>query len=728
MNVFPDPAEIVVDGGPIPAAAAIAADGGDGGAAAAVGGHLTLNNVRDGVVSGRTSRIYLGDIIVFLNWCSIHQVDWLTEHGSDRLHAIQVRRAGESNRAFNIRIRTELHAVLRDANQNPVIHLDRIQPERFIEFILTLRRAGTNRYLEHRADQVQRYILGFLFPGSDQEDRFGEILASILRQREADVRQLGFEPNTIARSEDDIWVDGVRIAQFPMVSAVPGFGRLTRMCLASLLYHRNWITDTLIPNHVVRVASTALRSVAVMAKLLNSPDLLVVSYPWNDAEHSFSGIPPHASFLQEMTRVRADQRELIDSFIDKVKEGLDQFGVNGAQLTEHRLRQVLEQFEERIRTIEFRGGQGNEAAVPERVETGAGYTLHMYGGGFHRVPADWRFPRCGVQDLWRQWWIGDTVRQVPPLRSLEHVDVKHLDNLPLADDEMHGRTGGYGARRRLSKKTLCDMRFLMNWMTERVEAAGHRENNITISAVDRMFLSIAHLFADGVRDSQKRWTSIVHTYSTTVFYPPSPSLLIKSFTSSLYQPTSTTSPSLTTTKTSSSTASALIITISSWQQVAAAATLKNSKPPGANGGRRYRSRNERTMDMMKEARKREALCSLCLKPGHRVVKCPKISEAKATLIGPDNLAGFTDGLGDPMFCVVEEPCGSVRETIKEWMQPGRNIPVEAVHVVVRKCFYSATRQDSSRNVVEVFVWGEGGIPWGDIVLHIIQSTRLPSGF
>ncbi|KAG7361461.1 hypothetical protein IV203_036562 [Nitzschia inconspicua] len=145
----------------------------------------------------------------------------------------------------------------------------------------------------------------------------------------------------------------------------------------------------------------------------------------------------------------------------------------------------------------------------------------------------------------------------------------------------------------------------------------------------------------------------------------------------------------------------------------AAATLKNSKPPGANGGRRYRSRNERTIDMMKEARKREALCSLCLKPGHRVVTCPKISEAKATLIGSDNLAEFTDGLGDPMFCVVEEPCGSVRETIKEWMQPGRNIPVEAVHVVVQKCFYSATRQDSSRNVVEVFIWGEGGTPVGE---------------
>ncbi|KAG7373022.1 hypothetical protein IV203_033746 [Nitzschia inconspicua] len=59
MNVFPDPAEIVVDGGPIPAAAAatIAPDG--GGSGAAVGGHLTLNDVRDGVVSGRSNKSYL---------------------------------------------------------------------------------------------------------------------------------------------------------------------------------------------------------------------------------------------------------------------------------------------------------------------------------------------------------------------------------------------------------------------------------------------------------------------------------------------------------------------------------------------------------------------------------------------------------------------------------------------------------------------------------------------
>ncbi|KAG7354464.1 hypothetical protein IV203_003820 [Nitzschia inconspicua] len=113
---------------------------------------------------------------------------------------------------------------------------------------------------------------------------------------------------------------------------------------------------------------------------------------------------------------------------------------------------------------------------------------------------------------------------------------------------------------------------------------------------------------------------------------------------------------------------------------------------------------------MKESSKRAALCSICLQPGHRIVQCSKISEARATLIGHNHVAEFAAGLGDAMLCLVEEPFGSMRETIKKWMQSGRNIPVEAFHVVVRKCFYIATRQDSSRNVVEVFVWGKGGTP------------------
>ena len=52
---------------------------------------------------------------------------------------------------------------------------------------------------------------------------------------------------------------------------------------------------------------------------------------------------------------------------------------------------------------------GEDNAEVERIETGTGYTLHMYDGILKWVPADWQFPHCGVFDLWRQWWIGDHI-------------------------------------------------------------------------------------------------------------------------------------------------------------------------------------------------------------------------------------------------------------------------------------------------------------------------------
>jgi ribosomal protein L32E len=56
--------------------------------------------------------------------------------------------------------------------------------------------------------------------------------------------------------------------------------------------------------------------------------------------------------------------------------------------------------------------------------------LHYYGNKYHRVPKEWRFPRCGAHDLWRQWWVGDSLQNIPPLVYIEYEDVKHLNLLP----------------------------------------------------------------------------------------------------------------------------------------------------------------------------------------------------------------------------------------------------------------------------------------------------------
>ncbi len=101
-------------------------------------------------------------------------------------------------------------------------------------------------------------------------------------------------------------------------------------------------------------------------------------------------------------------------------------------------------------------------------------------------------------DLWQQWWIGDQVCQVAPLRYLSIKDVNHLDSVQVGQEEMHGQMGKRKNNQQQVMKMLSDMRFLMLWVTSKVEAANARvlDNEITIITVDRMFQAVANEFSE----------------------------------------------------------------------------------------------------------------------------------------------------------------------------------------------------------------------------------------
>jgi hypothetical protein len=201
---------------------------------------------------------------------------------------------------------------------------------------------------------------------------------------------------------------------------------------------------------------------------------------------------------------------MMDGFIGKVKQALEESGVAGSIFTEGRLRQVLDGFANdltsRITQIGGAGIAGN-VAEEERRETGRGYTIHTYGGSFRRVPQDWRFPRVGVHSVWRQWWIGDTIRNIPPLCSLTNKDLSHLDDVPLAEVEMPGRNGRHKNKRRPASKTLSDLKFLMEYITSKVQEAGALATVITLTNVDVMFTVVFEEF-EGGRNAQKNWQSV----------------------------------------------------------------------------------------------------------------------------------------------------------------------------------------------------------------------------
>ena len=127
---------------------------------------------------------------------------------------------------------------------------------------------------------------------------------------------------------DDVWVTDTVSKQFPVSSLIVGFGRLSRMCAASMLHHRNWVFANFNPNHCVIICSHVYRDKSVYNFLTMDGDNKVkVTYPWNDNRHVFTGVAPHVALLQDLHMIRTDQQYLIDSFVDKVKIALSEYGV-----------------------------------------------------------------------------------------------------------------------------------------------------------------------------------------------------------------------------------------------------------------------------------------------------------------------------------------------------------------------------------------------------------------
>ncbi|KAL7571315.1 hypothetical protein ACA910_007636 [Epithemia clementina (nom. ined.)] len=120
------------------------------------------------------------------------------------------------------------------------------------------------------------------------------------------------------------------------------------------------------------------------------------------------------------------------------------------------------------------------------------YRLYYHHGQWSRVPEDWRFPRVTVPEVWRQWWIGDPEKGIPPLQLVGREDVQWLAKVPLSKEELKGRTGRFHDRRRNPRKTLMDLRFLMETMVGLVRDKGKYvdPNVATADDVDAMFNAI----------------------------------------------------------------------------------------------------------------------------------------------------------------------------------------------------------------------------------------------
>ena len=98
--------------------------------------------------------------------------------------------------------------------------------------------------------------------------------------------------------------------------------------------------------------------------------------------------------LQELKAIRVGQNEMMETFITKVKKGIEESSVGGNAMTEQRLGIMFDRFANELREQLNHLALGRAVAEPPivvdeaRIETGDGYSWHYFRGTYHRVPED----------------------------------------------------------------------------------------------------------------------------------------------------------------------------------------------------------------------------------------------------------------------------------------------------------------------------------------------------
>jgi hypothetical protein len=294
-------------------------------------------------------------------------------------------------------------------------------------------------------------------------------------------------------------------------------GAVTQFALASLIFHRSTVESWPV-DHYVRMNCQLFRSAELLAEVTPT---VRVRYPWDvgtvdDPPQIGTGIPPHVAIMQELRTMAESSKRFVDNFSQTVHQILDERavevgGMSGPALA-RAIRDGTREIRENMSRLALRAGvplggpaPGQGPVVPPQARHR--WQLHVYGGVFHVLPQQWRFPSCTPLQLWVQWLLGDTVNEVPPLKMLNGPDVAHLDALPLPP----GST-----RRRPARKILCDLRFLMNVVERMLRLNGRWTEEHTLESANEMFQTVAnHFILEGVgprhirRGEHLKWQTFI---------------------------------------------------------------------------------------------------------------------------------------------------------------------------------------------------------------------------
>jgi len=249
---------------------------------------------------------------------------------------------------------------------------------------------------------------------------------------------------------------------FPM--APQSLSLVLEMCLASLLFHKAFLSSTLGANHPV--FSCPIYTDAIICEL--SKNVICNDDPSDWMKPT--GIPPYVSILKRLDDHEEKSAKILQAVQGlphqvaiEVDEILEQKAVGAGTVTfqglENMIRHVMRDagLADAVNALKqpaVTSSSSSTVAVtpitpPNNVE--GMYPVYWYDGKVHLFPQTFRLPKGTALHAWQLFMCGDATKGYPPLRKLTSADVGSDKN---------------------QRKRFSDYKFLM----EKIEAKARQES------------------------------------------------------------------------------------------------------------------------------------------------------------------------------------------------------------------------------------------------------------
>lgn len=275
-------------------------------------------------------------------------------------------------------------------------------------------------------------------------------------------------------------IDGVIAECFPNLP--PNLMRVAEFCLASVVYHREFLRATMHKDHPL-FFTTLFRTNKV-----NSLAPLVVCRLGRPSDKiTATGIPPHVTLLLKIKAMTDSVKDILPAIaeipkqvVDEVNNALEERAVNAGTVTRDGLQEMitacLAQAGVQDMVANFRSnGSGatsnnnNAEQQPEEVAPlptdEQRLKVFHYDEKFWLVPQGFQLPSGNGLLAWQYWCCGDPSRDWPPFRRLQ------ASGIPKGE----------------ARKRFPDLKFLMKRIQDKVQDEGKWVPNPSIQQANEMY-------------------------------------------------------------------------------------------------------------------------------------------------------------------------------------------------------------------------------------------------